>query len=1394
MKGKVLKILAVLGCLTLTAGVVACGGKKDDDKKTSSSESSSFNWWNSSSESSSFNWWTSSSESSSFNWWNSSSESSESSSLSAVESSSNEVSSGESSGANSSSEEILPEEDKITFTTLSVDGNNVYGKVSNETETFAFADEIEVSGNAKYIVSLDEFGVQTVITKTVPLAVGDNVIYIFETVDEEITATYMVTVRRRPIHEVTFNTNGGSPALMQEIEEDDFATEPETTKTGYTFAGWDYDFSQPITESIEIAAQWTANEDTQYTVNYYWQNIADDEYTLHESEALTGTTDTTATATIKQYNHFAYAEEESTISGNIEADGSLTLDVYYTRNVYFVSTTANNTDAGTYTEINAEYRYGQEITLTATPYVGYTCYWYDGETLAGEGKELSCIVEKDVVYTAQFDVAPEMANFDFTPTQDSCVITGMKDKTVTEIVIPDCVTGITEGAFAQCFNVTKLSVSQNVTGIDESTFADCNNLTDVTAPIGIIENIEREKLQSVEITAGETIPASLFENCSDLTKIVIPESVTSIGDRAFKGCNITDVTLPIFAVEYFEKEKLETVVLTSGAAIPNQAFYYCENLIKIVIPDSVTSIGDYAFAYCNSLTEIVIPDSVTSIGEDAFYNCRDLIVYCEAAVKPSGWSEYWGIAEGFVIWDCNNNDVAMDGFVHMIVDGVHYGLKEGVATVISQSRNITVANISAAVTYKGATYPVTSIADKAFYGCYNLTEIVIPNSVTSIGDYASYYCYNLTSVTFGENSQLTSIGEGAFSRCKNLIEIVIPDSVTSIGYGAFYDCGSLTSITVHANNTVYKDIDGNLYTKDGTTLIQYAIGKTATSFTIPVGVTSIGDYSFYNCRNLTSVTFGENSQLTSIGDYAFYNCYNLTEIEIPDSVTSIGNRAFYECEGLTSVTFGENSQLTSIGEDAFFYCSSLTEIVIPNSVTSIGGGAFSDCNNLTSITFGENSQLTSIGYEAFSRCENLTNVTCPTLAIPSFSKSKLQKVVLTSGDRIENNAFANCESLTEITIPDSVTSIGRDAFEGCDRLTIYCEANNKPNDWDWNWNSACCPVVWDCNNNDVADDGYTHMIVDGLRYGIQDGVATVVKQPRNITVANILETVTYKGTAYTVTNIRYYAFAYCNSLTEIEIPDSVTSIGDYAFAYCYNLTEIVIPDSVTSIGDCAFDDCGRLTSITVHANNTVYKDIDGNLYTKDGTTLIQYAIGKTATSFTIPDGVTSIGVHAFYDGHRLMEIVIPDSVTSIGVCAFYSCGSLTSVTFGENSQLTSIGEGAFRYCSNLTEIVIPDSVTSIGDSAFYSCYNLTEIVIHDSVTSIGDEAFYSCANLTEIEIPDSVTSIGNSAFYNCYNLTSITFDGTMEQWNNVTKGYDWNYDVPATEVVCSDGEVELLQE
>ncbi|MBR7100346.1 MAG: leucine-rich repeat domain-containing protein, partial [Clostridia bacterium] len=180
----------------------------------------------------------------------------------------------------------------------------------------------------------------------------------------------------------------------------------------------------------------------------------------------------------------------------------------------------------------------------------------------------------------------------------------------------------------------------------------------------------------------------------------------------------------------------------------------------------------------------------------------------------------------------------------------------------------------------------------------------------------------------------------------------------------------------------------------------------------------------------------------------------------------------------------------------------------------------------------------------------------------------------------------------------------------------------------------------------------------------------------------------------------------------------------------------------------------------VDEDNRYYKSIDGNLYTKDGKTLVQYASGKTATQFIIPDSVTSIGEGAFAYCYDLTSVVIPESVTSIE-------------------------ESAFAYCNNLTNIVIPDSVTSIGTWAFSHCISLTSVVIPNSVTTIGDHAFYRCESLTSVVIPESVTTIGDHAFYRCESLTSVYYKGTAEEWTEISIGSNF-YLTEATKYYYSE--------
>ena len=560
-------------------------------------------------------------------------------------------------------------------------------------------------------------------------------------------------------------------------------------------------------------------------------------------------------------------------------------------------------------------------------------------------------------------------------------------------------------------------------------------------------------------------------------------------------------------------------------------------------------------------------------------------------------------------------------------------------------------------------YKVLSEEDKTceITGCTGYaTALVIPSeldgyTVTSIGDAAFSWCESLTSVDIPDS--VTSIGDYAFSWCESLTSVDIPDSVTSIGEMAFYNCTSLTNITVATSNPNYSSENGVLFNKDKTTLIQYPAGKTDISYTIPDSVTSIGESAFADCDSLTSISIPDS--VTSIGDSAFYSCNSLASVDIPDSVTSIGDSAFEFCDSLTSINLPNS--VTSIGDSAFSNCASLPSVTIPDSVTSVGYNAFAYCDSLISVDISNS--MTSTGNGTFAYCDSLTSINLPN-----------------SVTSIGDSAFSNCDSLTSINLPNSVTSIGESAFADCDSLTSISIPDSVT--------SIAEGAFWGCTSLTSVD--------------IPDSVTSIGDSAfRNC------DSLTSISIPDSVTRIRDYAFFSCDSLTSISIPDSVTSIGDYAFENCYSLTSINLPNSVTSIGDSAFAFCESLMNITVANSNPNYCSENGVLFNKDKTTLIQYPIGKTDISYTIPDSVTSIGGYAFARCSSLTSMTIGNNVTSIGYYAFFGCDSLASVTLG--NSVTRIRDSAFASCFSLTSVTIPSSVTRIGIDAFSWCDSLITI-------------------------------------------------------------------------------------
>ena len=357
------------------------------------------------------------------------------------------------------------------------------------------------------------------------------------------------------------------------------------------------------------------------------------------------------------------------------------------------------------------------------------------------------------------------------------------------------------------------------------------------------DGIDICKSQSIRFYSGDTADNAFeIENGvlkkyhGDANAVVIPDGVTSIGDFAFQNC-----------------ESLTAVkIADSVTSIGNFAFWGCGSLASVYIPDGLTSIGDGAFQTCDALAAIDIPESVMHLGRCAFNtNTRTstptpVSPITDFEIENGVLKKYLGKSETVVI-----------------PDGV-----------------------------------VTSIGDKAFWGCKSPTSIHIPDSVTSIGDSAFAGCESLQSIHIPKG--VTNIGSSAFCYCPALTSIHIPGGVTSIKNGIVAECKSLTSIE------------------------------------IPDSVTNIGMGAFMNCHALTSIKIPDG--VTSIGDYAFTGCKALTSIKISDSITSIGKNAFTLCESLKSIHIPDG--VTSIGDEAFFGCDLLESIEVPKSVTHIGRNAF----------------------------------------------------------------------------------------------------------------------------------------------------------------------------------------------------------------------------------------------------------------------------------------------------------------------------------------------------------------------------------------------------------------------------------------------------------------------
>ncbi len=819
-----------------------------------------------------------------------------------------------------------------------------------------------------------------------------------------------------------------------------------------------------------------------------------------------------------------------------------------------------------------------------------------------------------------------------------------------------------------------------------------------------------------------------FGECTNLTSVTFPNTLTYIGELAFIRCSsLTSANIP------------------SGVTwIGSNAFCYCYELESVTIPSTVTTIGYSAFTACK-MSSITIPSSVVSIGNRAFDRCNNLeLVLCSAFTPPTLGDEVFGsytLTSGTLVVNnlyCKGLYEAASGWSDFstIMAVNNYNFQSG-GLYYCQTGNNTVAvcakdenyntysgivTVPPTVTYSNKTYTVTEVAPNAFRNCSGLTQVYLPYTVTKIGDFAFCNSPQLTKVEVPTSSQLTTIGNNVCAGCSSLTSFTFPETLLTIGSYAFNGCSGLTSVT------------------------------------IPDNVTTVGASAFSSCTGMTSVSIGKNC--TSLGEWCFMECTALrTVTSYATTPPAIGYYTFRNNDGFTTATlrtlytpydaytsanyWRSFTSVTRMGYDfkynniyyrytgdntvgvsyyLFGYNSYYGTLTIPSQVTNDG------------TTY----RVTSICDETFFGCANLTSISIPN-----------------SITRIEKEAFYNCSGLTSITIPSSVNYIGDLAFMNCTGLTRV----NTPSLTAW-----------------MSIDFYTE-------------TSNPLKYAHNLYVQNSkLETLAVPSD---ITYIKKYAFTGCTSLTSVvSMEHSLAYVGPSAFQNCTGLQTVTIGSGVYNIFRQAFTGCSSLTSVICRSINppTIESNtFDSSHYSNATLTVPHYGMSdyqaanywKNFTTindtydvevngiYYIVNNMTAKTVSVWYNNKKAGtdysgNVVIPSTITEsgatytvtvIGENAFYEC-PVTSVTLP--STITKIDQGAFHYCSNLTSITIPDNVTTIGLYAFEGCTTLAEVNFGNGLTSIAPWAFMYCRALTSIVLPASLTSIGGAAFSGCTALNSIT--------------------------------------
>ena len=1172
---------------------------------------------------------------------------------------------------------------------------------------------------------------------------------------------------------VTFDANGGSVSPgSKTVTYDASYTVPTPTRTGYTFAGW-YSGGTKYT-----GGTWKTASNTTLTAS--WTAKGSIPYVVnHHKENIAGTgydapevqnLTGTADATITPaVKSYTGFTAPSARTVTIAPDGTLVVDYYYTRNSYSITFVTNG--GASITTINQKYQ--SSVTVPNATRTGYTFGgWYTNKTLTTKYTGTTISSSNITLYAYWTE---ENKPSDFTYSGTSAITISAYNGTSTTMWIPAYIGGvpvttIPSSAFANKTTLVKAVIPNTVTSIGSAAFKGCSALETLSIPF--VGDKKHDANSEYKYTFGYIFGTSSYTGGVSTSQRYM---TTSAGEGKF---NTTSKA-------YYIPSSLKNIVITGTDYIQYGAFDNCTNIESITLPQTISTIRKYAFYNCTSLKklnssidgEFIIPSGVKSIGEAAFmYNKKLTTLTIPATVTSIGDNAFD---------ECNalsKVNSTTEGTMNLLP-----GLKSIGTYAFRKNTSLTTIIVP---------NTVTKIGSGAFSGCGSLVEITLPfvgDSIKTSSDENKYsfgYIFGTSSYTGASSISQRYLG-GDAGDGKFYIEsptYYIPSNLTKvtitggyINYGAFYGCSMITTVN------------------------------------IPSDVTYIGRYAFYGCKNLSSLnsttsgTFNIPDNVNTIPIYAFYDCDGLTHLNLHDDLTRIDEHAFYACTNLEFV--GACDNVNYIGYWAFYNCTKITkfnsntvgEMIIPSSCTYIGANAFYGMDKITDLYVG--STVEEIGNGAFAGFAALENLTIPFVGDKNKTTSEQYQYPLgyifgtssyTGGKGVtqyyvgENvnsytsNTYYIPEKLKNIVVTDD-TIISLGAFHNCssvESITIPASVT-----YIGNYAFLECKALKTLNSDEVGEFNIPKAVTY-IGRSTFNGCANISR----VTIGNAIETIGYRAFYGCTALIQF------NSDTpgEFIIPDTVTSIGESAF-YGSKMTSLTMP----FVG--ASENCSTSLEMTLGHIFGYYDDTSNDYLTSASNEYTSQYSSSTSSNkymFYIPDTLrtvtitkqTNIPYAAFMNCDLLTTITIPNNVESIGGYAFYNCKSLSKLngteigTFNIPQSVTKIEKHAFQNCLEVTNITLSNSVTAIDEYAFAGCaaivqFNsntLSELKVPTSCTLIGTNAFNGLAIITNVVVPDSVETIGSAAFRGCSSIKSMTlpFVGKSENCTStgcMTFGYIFGY-------------------